>query len=132
MCGVDKDGGWKDFMSAYPVLVRNGVAVETYDKGTELNYKAARQAIGYKSDGSVIIVTVDKIGAMKFDELAKIFVEAGAEFAMNLDGGGSVQKWIGGEVANSPTENRAVDNVFMVYLKDAPIEVEFPAIIVLR
>ena len=128
VCGVDKDGGWKDFMSAYPVLVRNGVAVETYDKGTELNYNAARQAIGYKSDGSVIIVTVDKIGAMKFDELAKIFVEAGAEFAMNLDGGGSVQKWIGGEVANSPTENRAVDNVFMVYLKDAPIEVEFPAI----
>ena len=128
VCGVDKDGGWKDFMSAYPVLVRNGVAVETYDKGTELNYNAARQAIGYKSDGSVIIVTVDKIGAMKFDELARIFVESGAEFAMNLDGGGSVQKWIGGEVANSPTENRAVDNVFMVYLNDAPIEVEFPAI----
>lgn len=127
--GVDKDAGWKDFMSAYPMLVREGKAVETYDKGTELNYNAARQAIGYEEDGSVIIVTVDKIGAMKFDELAKIFVDYGAYYAMNLDGGGSVYKMIGGEVANNPTENRAIDNVFMVYLNDAPTEaIVFPAI----
>ena len=127
--GVDKDGGWKDFMSAYPMLVREGNAVTTYDKGTELNYNAARQAIGYKEDGSIIIVTVDKVGAMKFEELADIFVKYGAYYAMNLDGGGSVYKMIGGEVANDPTENRAIDNVFMVYLNDAPAEgIVFPAI----
>ena len=127
--GVDKDGGWKDFMSAYPMLVREGKAVSTYDKGTELNYNAARQAIGYKEDGSIIIVTVDKVGAMKFEELADIFVKYGAYYAMNLDGGGSVYKMIGGEVANDPTENRAIDNVFMVYLNEEPAEeIVFPAI----
>ena len=126
--GVDKDGDWKDFMSAYPMLVREGKAVETYDKATELDYAAARQAIGVKADGSLIIVTVDQVGAMRFDDLAKIFVDYGAYYAMNLDGGGSVYKMIGGQVANDPSENRAVDNAFLVYLNNADVKIELPAI----
>ena len=115
--GFDKDFGWRDFMSAYPVLVRDGKAVEEYDKGTELNYNAARTAVGVRANGDLIILTVDKPG-MKFDEMANIFVENGAWFAMNMDGGGSVYKMEFDKVTNTPTEKRAVDNVFYVKLKE--------------
>lgn len=115
--GFDTDTNWRDFMSAYPVLVRDGKAVKEYDKGTELNYNAARTSVGVRANGDLIILTVDKPG-MKFDEMANIFVENGAWFAMNLDGGGSVYKMEFGKVANTPTEKRAIDNVFYVKLKE--------------
>lgn len=115
--GSDTDGDWKDFMSAYPVLVRDGKAVYDYDKGDEINYKAARTAVGVAEDGSLIIITVDRPG-VKFEELSDLFVANGAWFAMNLDGGGSVYKMLFGEVANDPTESRKIDNVFYVKLKE--------------
>lgn len=118
VAGHDKDGDWKDFMSAYPVLVRDGKAVTSYDKGTELNYNAMRQAIGYKADGSVIIISAYRSGAMKFEALSQLMIKYGAQYAINLDGGGSVYKMIGGEVDGAPTEQRAIDNAFMVYLNE--------------
>lgn len=102
--------------SAYLVLVKDGQAITKFTNATEIDYNAARQAIGFSDDG-VIIVTVDKPG-MKFEELAKVFVNYNAKYAINLDGGGSVRKMIDGTVVNTPTEDRKVDNVFCVYLKD--------------
>lgn len=115
--GTDSDGNWKDFMSAYPVIVRDGVALTEFDKANEINYQAARTAVGITSDGSIISVTVDAPGTT-FKELAKIMVKYNAWFAMNLDGGGSVYKMQFGEVINDPTEERAIDNVFYVKLKE--------------
>ena len=40
---------------------------------------------------------------------------------MNLDGGGSVRKMHENKVVNAPIENRPVDNVFCVYLKEDPL-----------
>lgn len=118
VAGKDTDKDWKDFMPGYPVLVQNGKAIEKFTNATEINYKAARQALGFKSDGSVIIITVDKAsGGMKFEDLAALFVSYGAEFAINLDGGGSTRKVIGGQLVNNATEDRAIDNVFAVWLK---------------
>lgn len=140
VAGVDKDGGWKDFMSAYPVLVENGKVRESFGNAADLNYgKLARQAIGVKKNGDVIIITADKKSGdatsasiastgMQFEELANLFVEYGADYAINLDGGGSVYKMEFGEVANKPTETRAIDNVFYVKLKDVDDDSKNPVI----
>lgn len=123
--GTDKEE-WNDFMPCFPMLVMNGKAVPSseYYGAASLNYLAARQAIGY-NDESIIIITVDRndgVGGMKFEKLAELFIGHGATYAMALDGGGSVRTMVSGEVVNTPTENRAVDNIFAVYLKQKTTE----------
>ena len=125
--GIATEGGWKDFMSCFPMLVMDGKPVpkDEYYGAAGLNYNTARQSIGFRDD-AVIIITVDfnpntKEGGMKFEELTGLFLNHGATFAMNLDGGGSVRKMHGEEVVNVPTENRAVDNVFYVNIKEGKL-----------
>lgn len=118
--GTDKERKWKYFMTAYPMLVINGKANTVYGNASNLNYLTLRSAVGVREDGTLLILTVDKPG-MKFAEMAKIFVEYDAQYAMNLDGGGSVRKMHENKVVNAPIENRPVDNVFCVYLKEDPL-----------
>lgn len=126
--GVDKDGDWYDFMSAYPVLVREGVAATSFDKANEINYNAARTALGVTEDGNVIILTVDRPG-VTLNKLAQLMAEQGAYYAINLDGGGSVYKLRFGQVANSPSEKRMIDNVFYVKLKEIDDMSENPSVV---
>ena len=114
---IDDGQTWYDFIAGYPVLVKDGKAVEKFTWGSEINYKAARSCIGYNDD-KIIIVTVSKPGGVKFDELAEIMVSCGCTTAINLDGGGSSRLMVDGAVVNKPTENRSVDSVIAVYLKD--------------
>lgn len=118
--GTDRAQKWKYFMTAYPMLVINGKANTVYGNASNLNYLTLRSAVGVREDGALLILTVDKPG-MKFAEMAKIFVEYDAQYAMNLDGGGSVRKMHENKVVNAPIENRPVDNVFCVYLKEDPL-----------
>lgn len=118
--GTDKARKWKYFMTAYPMLVINGKANTVYGNASNLNYLTLRSAVGVREDGTLLILTVGKPG-MKFAEMAKIFVEYDAQYAMNLDGGGSVRKMHENKVVNTPIENRPVDNVFCVYLKEDPL-----------
>lgn len=118
--GTDKARKWKYFMTAYPMLVINGKANTVYGNASNLNYLTLRSAVGVREDGTLLILTVDKPG-MKFAEMSKIFVEYDAQYAMNLDGGGSVRKMHENKVMNTPIENRPVDNVFCVYLKEDPL-----------
>lgn len=118
--GTDKARKWKYFMTAYPMLVINGKANTVYGNASNLNYLTLRSAVGVREDGTLLILTVDKPG-MTFAEMAKIFVEYDAQYAMNLDGGGSVRKMHENKVVNAPIENRPVDNVFCVYLKEDPL-----------
>lgn len=118
--GTDRAQKWKYFMTAYPMLVINGKANTVYGNASSLNYLTLRSAVGVREDGTLLILTVDKPG-MKFAEMAKIFVEYDAQYAMNLDGGGSVRKMHENKVMNTPIENRPVDNVFCVYLKEDPL-----------
>lgn len=120
VCGTDKARKWKYFMTAYPMLVINGKANTVYGNASNLNYLTLRSAVGVREDGTLLILTVDKPG-MQFAEMAKIFVEYDAQYAMNLDGGGSVRKMHENKVMNTPIENRPVDNVFCVYLKEDPL-----------
>ena len=128
VAGIDKDGDWWDFMSAYPVLVRDGKALTAFDKGNELNYAAARTALGVKANGDVVIITVDQPG-VKFDKLAQLMEDQGAHYAINLDGGGSTYKMEFGKVTNKPTEERDIDNVFYVYLKEADDMSDNPSVV---
>ena len=118
--GTDRAQKWKYFMTAYPMLVINGKVNTVYGNASNLNYLTLRSAVGVREDGTLLILTVDKPG-MKFAEMAKIFVEYDAQYAMNLDGGGSVRKMHENKVMNTPIENRPVDNVFCVYLKEDPL-----------
>ena len=118
--GTDKARKWKYFMTAYPMLVINGKANTVYGNASNLNYLILRSAVGVREDGTLLILTVDKPG-IQFAEMAKIFVEYDAQYAMNLDGGGSVRKMHENKVMNTPIENRPVDNVFCVYLKEDPL-----------
>lgn len=120
--GTDGAYKWRYFMSAYPMLVVDGKANKNYGNAKELNYKTSRTAIGVKEDGSLLILTVDSKG-MTFEEMTNIFLQYHAKYAMNLDGGGSVCKLHDGKIVNNPSENRAVDNAFCVYLKKDPLAV---------
>lgn len=112
----------RDFISAYPPLVEYGNKVKpTYAK--ELDYLARRTAVGWNNE-ALFIVTVDSPG-LKFDKLANIFIELKAEFAINLDGGGSTRMLVEGARKTSQIYARPVDNVFCVYL-DRPEPVKVP------
>ena len=115
--GVDNQGGWKDFLTAHPVLVKNGsnTTEEEWGNATDINYGAHRQMVGYDTDNFYIITVDDNI---TFDVAQKIVNTINIPYVFNVDGGGSVRTMVFGEVTNTPTENRAVDSVIYVYLKD--------------
>ena len=115
--GVDNQGGWKDFLTAHPVLVKNGsnTTEEEWGNATDINYGAHRQMVGYDIDNFYIITVDDNI---TFDVAQKIVNTINIPYVFNVDGGGSVRTMIFGEVTNTPTENRPVDSVICVYLKD--------------
>lgn len=106
----------RDFISAYPMLVINGVARTSFDIANEIDYKARRTCIGYNAE-TLYLVTVDSPG-MAFGALASLMKEIGCTYAANLDGGGSTRMLVDGK-AKTATQvyNRPVDNVVAVYLK---------------
>ena len=118
--GKDNSREWRDFMTAYPMLVIDGKANKEYGNAKTLNYRTARTAIGVTTTGNVLVLTVDKPG-MTFEQMTAIFLQYHAVYAMNLDGGGSVRKLHNGKVVNNPSENRKVDSAFCVYLKKDPL-----------
>lgn len=118
--GKDNEKEWRDFMTAYPMLVIDGKANKEYGNAKTLNYRTARTAIGITETGNVLVLTVDKPG-MTFEQMTAIFLQYHAIYAMNLDGGGSVRKLHNGKVVNNPSENRKVDSAFCVYLKKDPL-----------
>lgn len=121
--GQDNTNAWKDFMSAYPVLVNDGKIPDKYANANEINGKFARQAIGVTTNYDVIIITADKpiaSGAgVTFEQMSKYFVDLDARYAIGLDGGGSVYRLEYGYCTNNATETRPVDNVFYVKLKSS-------------
>lgn len=118
--GKDNEKEWRDFMTAYPMLVIDGKANKEYGNAKTLNYRTARTAIGVTETGNVLVLTVDKPG-MTFEQMTAIFLQYHVVYAMNLDGGGSVRKLHNGKVVNNPSENRKVDSAFCVYLKKDPL-----------
>lgn len=88
------DKAWKDVDYAVgggEVLVENGRALSSFTLDTA-EKEVARTALGLKSNGDVVIYTVDKgngSAGMTLEALAQRMAELGCFTAVNLDGGGS-------------------------------------------
>jgi hypothetical protein len=117
--------GWPDVLDAIggsPVLLRSGAVIEANVSGTDrFSQRNPRTAVGHRTDGTVLIVTVSGRGAdgsvgMTLRELAGLFVRLGASDALNLDGGGSTTLVIDGEVQNAPSDGleRAASSALVV------------------
>ena len=88
-----------------------------------------RTGVGITDDGKVLLVTVDgrfpeKAVGMSTTLFTHLFEVFGAEYALNLDGGGSTTMWIEGYgIVNHPCDERQWDNPVerkvgsIVYLK---------------
>lgn len=67
-----------------------------------------RSAVGITPEGKVLFVVVDGrregVRGMYLNELARWFVNNGADRAMTFDGGGAAEMWIKGEVVNTPSD----------------------------
>ena len=72
--------------------------------------RAPRTAIGLKKDGIVLVLVVDGRSidskGLTLQELATYFLRLGARDAVNLDGGGSSEMVINGEIVNKPSDGR--------------------------
>lgn len=112
--GQHKERDWKDFCSAYPMLIKDGKkTIITY--ATELAYKTRRTCIGYDTN-YIYVICVDSPG-MTYDELQSLGLSLGLSFMLNADGGGSSRMIYDGKTITNGLENRAVDNMLVVYLK---------------
>jgi len=110
---------WRCFISGYPNLIDHGQKVST-DYANELNYKARRTMIGY-NDKNIYVVCVESPG-MAFNQMQDFMLSLGCKFAINLDGGGSTRMHYKGDVVTKGVENRAVDTVLAVYIKESVVE----------
>ena len=93
-----------------PVLINQETL--TVNPSTKVPYELAsnpRTAIGQIRDDQFIFVVSDgrtsESAGLSVYELASIFVEYGARFAYNLDGGGSATMWFHGRLINKPTNS---------------------------
>ena len=113
-----------------PMLVykRKNVAMDYYYReimhtgGTAGQSRQPRTAIGATKSGKVMLLVCDGRGqngsnGLTLSEMADIFVEAGMDFAINLDGGGS-SAIVGydGQLCNAPSDGsqRAVPTAVVI------------------
>lgn len=117
--------GWPgvfDSIGGVPLLVSHGeVAVEACD--TAFCRRNPRTGVGVTSDGHLLLVVVDGRQPKKYSigmglvTFAQLFVDRGALWAMNLDGGGSSTMVVNGEVVNRPSDEsgeRPVQSALLV------------------
>lgn len=104
---LEDDGAWQ-VLSFGPVLVEDGgIAVGTNAEVGQSMRSNPRTAIGMVSPLHYVVVVSDgRTGdneGLSLYELAQVFVDNGATFAYNLDGGGSTTLYFQGQVLNTPT-----------------------------
>ena len=109
--------GWQnmDFIiGCGPRLVENGrvhVTVDEEDFPADIRIgRAPRSAVGITKDGRYLLAVVDgrqshSVG-LTLTDWAKLLVKFGAQDALNLDGGGSSDLVVNGDVQNSPSDGQ--------------------------
>ena len=113
---------WQTFEFG-PVLVEDGKAAtlpSSFYVNCHDGYYEPRTAIGQIGPLHYIVIVVDgrregySTGA-SIPQLQQLFLDEGAEFAFNLDGGGSTTLYFRGEVVNMPSggKERSVSDVIM-------------------
>ena len=132
---LDK-GAWNVF-SFGPVLVRDGRqepnltdAYKVDAVNVSISGVEPRTGIGYLGKNHFLILVVDGrqegySRGMNFEEMAKVFEEAGCELAYNLDGGGSVTLYQDGQIINSPCplvgKERNISDILYVSRTDSGV-----------
>lgn len=105
-----------------PVLVENGQAayMNTSLVRTEEGFLEPRTAIGQLGPLRYLVIVVDGRSegyseGCDLPTLQQLFLDHGAAFAFNLDGGGSTTLWFDGKVINRPAagEERKVSDIVM-------------------
>lgn len=115
-------------LGAGPILIRNGRLADRFEGFPEsfLKTRHPRTALGLRTDGTVILLTVDgrqagKSDGMSIYELQQLMSELNCIEAFNLDGGGSTTMVVKGKVANSvsdATGERPVSDAIIVTRRD--------------
>ncbi|MEX2101888.1 MAG: phosphodiester glycosidase family protein [Actinomycetota bacterium] len=117
-----------DQQGGSPLLLDDGDIVAPATCGSYFCGKNPRSGVGYAPDGTVFFVTVDgrqtgSVG-MTLPRFAEVFLDLGATWAVNMDGGASttmvVKDGAGYDVVNSPaTSNGAQRLIVTAYLVHA-------------
>ena len=110
------------------------IFVDTIEqKFQAISGKNPRSAIGYKNDGTLIIVTIDgrektSVGMTLF-ELAKLMKWIDCDYAMNFDGGSSSALYVNKKIVNSAInkEGIAVSNALVISEND-PFEMKLSSL----
>jgi Phosphodiester glycosidase len=97
-----------DWIGGQPDIIRNGNIVAPNNCG----YICARQprtAVGATENGTILMVVVDGRNAgysvgLTLVQLAHFMKREGAVRAVNLDGGGSAEMWVKGNIVNRPSD----------------------------
>ncbi len=116
-------GGWPgifDAIGGMPLLVSEGQVV-LGECTISFCLRHPRTGVGVTPEGRLLLVVVDgrqpgySVG-MSLEEFAGLFVDLGATFAMNLDGGGSSTMVVKGRVVNQPSDGteRPVSSAILV------------------
>lgn len=104
--------GWPDVFETIggnPTLVRAGEIFIERTGESGFFARHPRTGVGTTPDGRVLFVTVDgrrpgySIGMTPY-RFAKLFTSLGADYALNLDGGGSTTMVVGGQIVNRPSD----------------------------
>ena len=105
--------GWPgvlDTVGGNPTLVEAGQipGQNVYGSGAFFG-RNPRTGVGTTPDGEILLVAVDgrqpkySVG-MTLEEFSKLFLSLGADYALNLDGGGSTTMVVNGAVKNRPSD----------------------------
>lgn len=117
--------GWAgvmDSVGGMPMLVKKGKNVAPGSCSSYFCSRNPRTAIGVKKDGTILLVVVDgrshsSVG-MTLNAFGSYMVSLGAEYAVNLDGGGGSTMWTRADgVVNDPSDysgERRVTNAVLV------------------
>ena len=113
-----------------PTLIENGDFV--VDEQSEVPYELdsnPRSSIGQVDEDTYLFIVSDgrtsESAGLSLFELASVYEEYGAQFAYNLDGGGSATMWFNGRIMNKPVNSgsaiseRSVSDCIMIGYQDA-------------
>lgn len=107
-----------NIMTAGPMLLRGGKAVEQRNDRTFITQRHNRTALGIRADGTTLLLVADgrhkgKADGLTIEELTLVMRWLGCVDAINLDGGGSSTFYLRdrGGVQNHPSDNGRYDTL---------------------
>jgi hypothetical protein len=125
--------GWSgvfDTIGGNPTLIEDGQIVSSnVDGSTPFHNRNPRTGVGTTPDGRVLMVAVDgrspgfSVG-MTLRGFARFFQQEGADWALNLDGGGSTTFVVNGDIKNRPSDGpeRSVSSALVLLPSSDPGE----------